>query len=346
MSVPYSLILRGACVNAGFSYDNLDTKSKAVLQQGISNALLQATNAADWPETRRNERRRLRLPWLVGTTYAAAAEVLHVRTGKYVQALRASTGEEPYDSSNVLNTAYWAESKTSYSADDWTSSTTLATVGTILRYPVDDRYYALHTAASTGTLPTDTTKFGILTDFDPYIAYTQSGQTVINTCYRVTDRDPNKTTQARNLYFRPSRNGIQIIDATLPTAVWLEFRAGATPLTGALYSASATYTSGGQVYFESTANGVTAGDFYTANTTATAGESPSSAPTKWDVVSLPGRFELFLQHAGAAFWLLSQGEARAGEAAREVALANAALAAEFQTLEVQSQQNFRIQRAA
>ncbi len=346
ISVAYSTILEQAADRCGLpspaevdGLTELQSADTDKLRKGASHGLETIWRAANWPETRRVEQRRFRLAWSSATTYAALDEVYHIGSGKYAIALRASTNEDPYDSSATLNTAYWAELKFSYSGNDWSSATTYNTVGTVVRYTVNGYYYALHTAAPVSTAPTNTSYWGRLIDFDPYIDYAQTGQTVIEQVYNVWNANPNATIERGEQPFLYSRTGVQVTSQPLPAQVWLEFRAAAPALTGATLDTAATYAVGEQVYYASTTNGVFTSNFYDVISATSAGETPASAAAKFSLVEIPARFRTALVHFAAANWQRAQGAVRREDAIMEENYAFSALQAEITRLEAQSGQH-------
>ena len=56
--------------------------------------------------------------------------------------------------------------------------------------------------------------------------------------------------------------------------------------TGATFDAGTVYTSGARKYYSSATPGFE-GDFYVANDTTVAAESPETTPAKWDKVEFP-----------------------------------------------------------
>src|SRR5262245_55141085 len=123
-----------------------------------------------WPEWTGVEKRQFRQSWSSATNYgaptsSAAVEVYHVRSGKYAQSLRSGNlNQEPSNSSGVENSAYWALSSASYTADYDHASGLNVAVGDLVRNLDDGRIYQAHTAHTT-TSTFDSTKFGILTPF-------------------------------------------------------------------------------------------------------------------------------------------------------------------------------------
>ncbi len=351
--IPASDVIRGACAICGLAFFAtnesgsariaLTTENFEVLRAGMSDALEEITMAGDFPFLRRVEQRRYRLAWDSGTTYAAGDERFHIRSGVYVQALRASTGQEPYDAAGTLNSAYWQPCGKSYSGADWTDTTVLATVGTIYRYPVNGLYYALHTAAPTGTVPTNTSYFGVLTPFDPYVPYELTGYNTIDTCWEVTNANPNVTSALVRYKHFASRNGIQVIADPLPTEPWLTYKMRPARLRGIPFDATATYAATEQVFYYTVANGVVTGDFYDVVTATSAGQTPDSHPAKFTKVEIPRHLNLFLKHAAAAAWFRDQGN-RGAEAAAALASANQFAQQLYDRLALEDERQTRIAR--
>jgi hypothetical protein len=97
------------------------------------------------------------------------------------------------------------------------------------------------------------------------------------------------TLEAQRAHWRATENGIQVI-SDLPF-VWIEFRLPAPRLWGSKWSSTGAYLAGAQVYYS--------GNMYDALQTTSAGQSPDSAPSKWELVEIPLRFKQALE-AGAS----------------------------------------------
>lgn len=99
------------------------------------------------------------------------------------------------------------------------------------------------------------------------------------------------------------------------TPVYLEYRITRPLLVGDNFSTTATYASGDQVYFS--------GQMYDANATTSAGESPTTTASKWDVVKIPYNFQQYLIRGAYADYLKAIGNnelAMAEDAAAESVL--------------------------
>lgn len=114
----------------------------------------------------------------------------------------------------------------------------------------------------------------------------------------VYQKDPRVTGAAvpvrYYLYETGTESRIVLMDNL--STVWVEYRLPKPVLFGDAYNAASVYTSGSQIFYNTgstngsyqpTATALSAGNFYTANQTTTAGDTPTSAAAKWDIVSIP-----------------------------------------------------------
>lgn len=207
----------------------------------------------------------------------------------------------PTDDASNLCLGNWYPCQSSYSGNTWTPSTAY-TVGTVVYYAVTGRYYACHTA-NTGTLPSDTAAWGVLTAFDKYVGYEQTGQTAVGEVRDVYSKDPAVHRNFATCNWTLSRNGVQVPDG--PAIVWLEFRTRFKPLTGDDYSASAAYAVGDQILFNSAGS---VKNFYTCVTATSAGESPNTADTKWAIIEIPYLFQPYLVAGAFSDFLTMDGQ--------------------------------------
>lgn len=256
-----------------------------------------------WSGLMLGEVRYFRLNWLAASTYNKRNEVYDAATQKYFQCLRNSVtgaGQSP-TTGGTEQSAYWAECRTAYSGADWSSSSVSYAVGTIVRYLNDNQYYQCHTAhTSSGTLTPDATagneRWGLLTPFDRYIAFAQSGQTVIGDVFDVKSDNPKVNRRWRGVEWDMSENGVQVFDAS--TKVFVQFRRSRPRLKGNLFDATKTYAVGDQVYWD---NGATIiGNFYDCIVATTAGQSPTSTAASWSKVEIPLFFQQHLAFACSA----------------------------------------------
>lgn len=304
---------------------NLSTQEFADLRTLFSDRLATAWEHHYWPALCPTEKRYFRLTWNAATNYpqstlTVAQEVYYPGPQTYYQALAAGSNQPPATFTAgawATNLAFWAQSAKSYTADPY-DNTKAYLQGNTAYDPVTDRVYQLFAASSTGNAVSDATRWGVLTPFDQYVAYEQSGQTPFDHAFSAWDRDPRNFGDAVRVPSALTVNGCQV-QQTVPF-IWLKFRLQCPVLTGDVFSATTVYTSGQQVYYSSAS---TRGNFFTANQTTSAGDTPDSAPAKWTLVSVPLLFRRYLIHGAAADYLREE-ESEEG-ADRELALAEAAL---------------------
>lgn len=308
----YSDILQQAAQLCGLSYSRtvgasgLSADEEAQLRVSLNNELQALWPLAKWPWLVRCEERTYRAAWDSATAYTAGTIVFFPQEEQYYQALRASTGEEPADSSGTLNSAYWAVAVITPAGADY-SATTAYSPGDAVYYPVTDTYYQCHTA-STGNVPTNTSYWGALVPFETYVSLTQTGETAIGEVLDVWDLSPRRTTQARRVRWELNENGILCVDG--PARVWVEFKIPVPSIVGEVYSASATYAVGDQVQFETNTGNVAFLDFYNCVTATSAGESPTSAAAKWSRVEIPDEFKGHLAARCAVLFSVGENDAR------------------------------------
>lgn len=240
---------------------------------------------AYWPEITPAERRQFRPSWDGVTTYAAstgtaAVEVYFATSDKYYQSLvGANLNNPPATGTDFTeNSAFWAESKASYTGEDWATGQVEA-VGDVRRNPADNRYYQCFNAHTAGAT-FDYTKFCILTPFVRNIDFQQAGATVIGEVKDVWDRDPY-------VYGRGERSTLPfditdqgVIVRGVNTVVWVEFRKRVPVWTGPIYSATATYQLADQAYDP------VSGDYYSSLIANNTG-NPVSDGTKWSRIEFP-----------------------------------------------------------
>jgi hypothetical protein len=310
----------------------LDSASLSVqefqdLRTLLSDRLAMAWEHHYWPDLCPTEKRYFRPLWNSGTAYPAptqtvAQEVYYPGPQTYYQTLQGSTNQPPATLSGGTwntNLAYWAQCGRSYTAANWDATITYVQ-GNQVYDPVSDRCYQLFVASALNQPVTDTSKWGVLTPFDQYVAYAQTGQTAFDHAFSAWDRDPKNFQNAARQPFQLSPNGCQVAP-TVPF-VWLKFRKQCPVLTGDLFNAAAVYTSGQQMYYATSGVG-TRPNWFTANQTTVAGDTPDSAPSKWTIVQIPLLFRRYLIHGAAADYQRAEEDQEAAD--REFALAEAAL---------------------
>lgn len=300
-TVDYITVFKGAADLCGLDRNNVDTLNASRLQQWISKRLATAYERHLWPELIRVEQRFFRAAYASGTTYAASDFVFWAQTQKYYQALKTTVGNAPTDALGVLDAAHWALAAASFGGSDYSGSTAYV-AGNIIYYPTTGLFYQCHTA-TTGNAPTDTTRWGVLVPFERYVAYDQTGQTSIGHVTNVYTRNPRNFSNPGELLFTLTESGVNVVDDV--AFVWVKFRLKTPVLSGAVYSASATYAATQQIYFSST---TTPGNFYDCVTATTAGQSPDTTAAKWAIVEIPRLFQRYLEHGTYSDYLTAEGQ--------------------------------------
>lgn len=203
---------------------------------------------------------------------------------------------------------YWGLCEEDYGADEFDRSKSYA-VGDQVYYPPTNRSYQCIATAAAGFLPTNTTYFIPLTDFNRYVAYEQTGKTKIGDVLGVYSKSPIIWYDAEPVNYYLSGLGVQVLDDW--STVFVEFKTKVPVLYGDTFSASATYTANvDQVYYRSSANpSLYPGNFYDCITTTSVGDSPESAAAKWQLVSIPRIFERYLVQGAYSDYLAADGMA-------------------------------------
>lgn len=308
-TVNYSEVLQLLSELMGIPYADLPTATALTYRGAISRWFRKAWEVEYWPELTRVDERHYRLEYSSGTTYAAptttsASEVWYSPTQTYYQALRSTLNNAPATLSGTTyttNASYWAACASSYSGSDWLANTAY-NAGTVVRRPSDNRFYQFHSGTfGDATFPTSHT--GVLTPLDKYVGYAQTGFTDIGDVRDVYSKDPRVEKTYATANWTLSQNGVQVPNG--PSTVWLEYRTRFVPLTGADYSASATYAVGDQILFNSAGS---VKNFYTCTTATSAGESPNTAAAKWTLIEIPYIFQPYLVTGAYADCLLMDGQ--------------------------------------
>lgn len=327
LTVDFIDILEGWAGLAGVDPAEVPAVEFGNVRGYVSRRLATAWEFDDWPEIRRCEKRYFRPVYSGSTTYSAGVEVYYPATGKYYQTLATILNITPADALGNTRVQNWAECQTTRSAADYDAARAYV-AGDQVFYPTTDLFYQAYTS-TTGNAPTDTTKWCAIAEFDRYIRYLQQGFTEFSEAgvVRVTNYNPRTRRDAREQPWFLSETGVQVtVDVPY---VWVDFKLVCPRLTGAVFSAAATYAVGQQVYYSSDAF---RGNFYTCVEVTAAGESPENS-VRWEIVLIPRRFEGYLIQGAYADWLPGDGqnEKKRGEAMEAMGL----LAAEQMTLNAQ-----------
>ena len=260
-----------------------------------------------WPETMRMEERFFRLLYASGTAYAVTNEIYYPATRSYYQALKTTTGNAPATLTSgtyATNTAYWSLIGEGYGGDDWADATDYA-LGDTVRSASDGFFYRCHTAhTSSGTL--DATKFGLLTDWLPYISLDQTGKTAIGQVRGCFLDHPARTQNPRRCSHLLGPSGLYLPDNT-STSVIVWFQIKPPVLSGADYSAGTAYAVGDYMYYATSTTGYE-GDYWCCLTATTAAQTPETHASKWTRQEIPEALRDAIAHAAYGDFLRPAGK--------------------------------------
>ena len=123
-------------------------------------------------------------------------------------------------------------------------------------------------------------------------AFAFSGVTTdpIGSVESVWSSDPEESTTAMEVPYRLTSDGVLVMTDADP--VWVRFRLPSPRLRGDVYDATVAYAVGAQVYW--------GGDFYDVVSVTTAGDTPATAATKFEVINIPEMFDAYLELGAAA----------------------------------------------
>lgn len=231
-TVTYSYVLRKACEMTGRTYPPT-TEEANFFRTFIGTALRQAWEAFDWPDQTIVQQEFFAPEYSSATAYVLNDVVYFPTEQTYYQCVNAagSTGNDPTTGGpdGTLNSAYWAEAQPSYgsSTGNWLSTQSYA-VGDIVLYPVTQQYYQCVATPSVGTVPTNTTYWGVLNPFFRFVSKTElpDGTTRTNELgeiFAVYQNDPRaKVPQTRNVQYTFNSDGMVVLDQF--PYVWIEAR--------------------------------------------------------------------------------------------------------------------------
>jgi hypothetical protein len=189
----------------------------------------------------------------------------------------------------------------------------------------DEVYYATTglyyraTAAGSAHVPTDTNYWEEITDLTAYIELEQDGEEPIGTVRLISQDDPSEVADPRPLRFRLIASRIYVLGDPVPDSVYVWFRESVPSWLGDDFDAAVTYEADEIVYFEGTTADFV-GDFWKCTVGTLAGESPESAPTKWERVEFPAWLQIPVAQAAYADWLRQDGNPEAARIEAGVAL--------------------------
>jgi hypothetical protein len=181
--------------------------------------------------------------------------------------------------------------------DTWSATSYAA--GAEIWHADTETYYQAATSATASDIPGTASLWTEITEFYRYIAYGQTGQTAIEAALSAYDKDPRVHADAQRLGFKVRPEGIAF-DPGAPDVVYLEYRPLATDFGGTLYSATASYAEGDRVYH--------APSMYRVLSAASPGESPDTAPAKYEALEFPYILARAVKYGAYADLLAASGQ--------------------------------------
>lgn len=238
---------RSAANRAGWIFEELHQQNQwRVLRTEINTALRWAWREWWHSDVMRVNQLTLRADWSAATTYAAGDEVYHGDSDAYYVALQASTNEAPASLSGttwLTNYTYWArqtEEPASVDQGDWSLSRAYVVGNRVTYHDTDYACIQAHTS-SASILPTNTSYWAAVPDFDWTEPYYRSGRPVIGRVARAATLNPRLYPGACRIEFDHAEDGIRFLNSPV-TRPWIEYRIECPQLTGDEWGATTAYT--------------------------------------------------------------------------------------------------------
>lgn len=179
---------------------------------------------------------------------------------------------------------------------------------------------------------------------DLTIPWQQVGEDTIEAVFDVYQASPASAFYPRSQGYLLTQAGIQMVNGSWATyidgvnqssiygvlpcnPVFVFYRKYLPMFTGTDYSASTAYAVDAQVYFTDAANN---GNYYKCVEATTPGDSPSTAPSKWEVIPLYTVFFQYCIYRAFGDWLISDGQLDKGDRIMKMAEQKLADAIEVQ----------------
>jgi hypothetical protein len=157
------------------------------------------------------------------------------------------------------------------------------------------------------------------------IPWDQTGEAEIDVMFQAWVDSPAMITYPRQQGFIVTKDGFQMISSaggfmgtngyvtynTNPAnPIYIYYRRVPYNYSGSEYSASATYVAGQYIYYTKTTGASTGtSDYYKCLATTSAGESPETASSKWDIQPVPEMISQPLIWQTYGDWLIQDGQA-------------------------------------
>lgn len=193
-----------------------------------------------------------------------------------------------------------------YFRDAWNGTTPYVAGDEVYDSTTDAYYVAL--SDNTNVAVSNAATWEVIEELNAYIAWEQTGKTIIGRPRNPSYSANPKTTKAFQVHrFTLSNDGIQYRGDEVGTSVWLDYQIRAPILSPNDYVNGTAYVVGDVIYYVAT------GDCYKCIQSNT-GELPTSA-NYWERILIPAIFESYLVIAGYSEVLLDEGNVEASERA-------------------------------
>jgi hypothetical protein len=241
-SATYATIEAGVARKLQWPSGALDSQEFESVRDAVSAALSESWRFAWWEFLLVTKQRAFAPAWDSSATYRAGAVVYHEPSDEYYQCLKDATTAVPC---SLVGTAWvtasaWSvwgvvETATSY------SDTQAYAAGAKVYYLATRRNYQCHTATTAGIAPTDTSRWGLLTDRVNRIDGDEDGFPVIGDVLRVTWTNPEEDLGAVRIDHRMSGGDVIVFGQT-PNRPWIQYLPVAPRLTGSPWNPALSYS--------------------------------------------------------------------------------------------------------
>lgn len=150
-----------------------------------------------------------------------------------------------------------------------------------------------------------------------YIPWEQAGESAFDVVYEAWTTDPGSFLAPYRADYNLTPNGVELIGPTNTGPVYMYYRYRRPLFTGATFASGTAYSSSTTVYYTSTVSGNS--NYYTSTSGTSAGQSPDTNPTLWNLLSIPYVFFEYIVYSAYADWLLTEGQTAKAQAMMQTA---------------------------
>lgn len=170
-------------------------------------------------------------------------------------------------------------------------------------------YTALEAIALTESPEAAPTKWEALTTLRRFVAFDQPGKTEFEACVGAWTADPESVKSAMRMQHLITTDGV-LLPPTCPIdGAWLKVRRKCPDFAAEQYDAAVAYAVGARVYFDDLM------EVYKCVTATTAGQTPATHASKWELVEFPMILARAVKAGALADWQRSDGEGSAKKTA-------------------------------